>query len=170
MCVSTTATRWESMPCPRRPTCSQPLLPLPPGYYPATARDAAAAHLRFLSHPRSRYVFSFPLLSHLAGVGGQAADERVTVGAAGGALVIVLDDDRLLTGVAALEDHHDLVGLKGEEEERGREPSVFYSRQKKDFGDGGKSPKTRTPRECWKRNVSSPHHPFRRAITPGRKT
>ena len=47
--------------------------------------------------------------SHLARVGRETAHEGVTVGAGGGALVIVLDDDSLLARIAAIGDYNNFT-------------------------------------------------------------
>jgi len=49
---------------------------------------------------------------YLAGILGDAADDSMTIRALLGAIVEVLDDDSLATGVAALQEHDHLVGLE----------------------------------------------------------
>tara|TARA_B110001450_G_scaffold91368_1_gene86685 strand:+ start:1973 stop:2230 length:258 start_codon:yes stop_codon:yes gene_type:complete len=69
----------------------------------------------------------------------------VTVGAGGGALVVVLDDDSLLARIAALKEHNDLVGLRetGERDRQRRCPeggfaakAIFPQREEKNKPEG----------------------------------
>jgi hypothetical protein len=90
----------------------------------------------------------------------------VTVGAGGGALVVVLDDDSLLARIAALKEHNDLVGLREmEEKDRQRRcpeggfaaKAIFPQRRRKISRRA-----TDRRRETGATRVSSSHDPPRR--------
>ena len=100
----------------------------------------------------------------LARVVGDAAHERVAIRPAGGAFVEVLDHHSLVAGVAAVEDHHNLVGLRGSGQSKpiGSEPGRRH-------GGRGCAAGRRSPRNCARRNAARPWHAPRGASAVARR-
>ena len=78
--------------------------------------------------PRRRYCACMGIAPHLSGLLAETNQQRMAVGPGSGALVVVLDDDRLLAGVAPSKDDNHLAGLRsGNARKAASDPCTWHA-------------------------------------------